>query len=307
MLGRSWWVKRDKIIPVDHHLEYLEAHPEEFGLTTAKLKSIVAQAKAKGKNVKEDIIINYALENGWIRVRHNPQFWSINVRNFRKQRKAILDFCFDMILDRKMSEHDALVIMDFEDGRNYNYTYQQGGVRTFLNECKKKVPVVVRKQEAGKNGAWWFKRKGTAPLDVSTSTHIAALIESPETFGLTTDEIKQAYASSGERMGSEGKAREELLKRIIMRGWIRVRHYTGGRDYWSFTVNNFRTRRSDLVDFCWWAITEGKMSEHDELFISSYQDERNYQYSFVQGGVKTFLNELKKNRMLMNLIDQFKR
>ena len=165
MIGKSWWIKGDTIIPVDHHLEYLQEHPQQFGLTTNKLKTVIANAKAQGKDVKEDVIINYALVNGWIRVRKNPQYWSFNVRGFRQRRKDIVNFCYDMTMEKKMSENDSMKILDFTDGKTYNYYYQQGGVKAFLAESKKKgINPMKEKQEKSQKrearrigGAWWFR------------------------------------------------------------------------------------------------------------------------------------------------------
>lgn len=66
-------------------------------------------------------------------------------------------------------------------------------------------------------------------------SHIAAVIRDPETFGLTREEIESFYKEYGERVGVEGKARREILLKIIADGWIRIRRY---RQHWSVTAQD---------------------------------------------------------------------
>jgi hypothetical protein len=67
------------------------------------------------------------------------------------------------------------------------------------------------------------------------STHIAAVIAEPERFGFTRAEIEAVYEKHQEPLGLEGKARNEILLRMIDRGWIRIRKY---RIYWSVTARS---------------------------------------------------------------------
>jgi hypothetical protein len=67
-------------------------------------------------------------------------------------------------------------------------------------------------------------------------SHIATVIRDPERFGLTREEILAAYETHGEGMGTEGKARKEILLKLIEGGWIRIRRYKG---YWSVNAHSF--------------------------------------------------------------------
>lgn len=65
-------------------------------------------------------------------------------------------------------------------------------------------------------------------IQVAT-THIAAVIADPARFGLTAKEILEAHQRWREQLGLEGKARIELLKRVLREGrWIRVREQLRG-------------------------------------------------------------------------------
>jgi hypothetical protein len=75
--------------------------------------------------------------------------------------------------------------------------------------------------------------------------HIATVIRDPETFGLTREEIEASYEEYGERVGVEGKARREILLRIIADGWIRIRRYPN--KHWSVTVESLTPANQELL------------------------------------------------------------
>ncbi len=63
------------------------------------------------------------------------------------------------------------------------------------------------------NTAYWISPKGEIiPVSgPSGSCHIQAVINNPQTFGLDLDYIKDVYDKHNEELGSEGKAREEII------------------------------------------------------------------------------------------------
>ena len=84
-------------------------------------------------------------------------------------------------------------------------------------------------------------------IRVGTS-HIAEVIRHPEEFGLSLEEIEQAYQKHGEKLGMEGRARGEILSRIIAKGWIRIREYPDS--HWSFTLRRLTSQEKRyLQDF----------------------------------------------------------
>jgi hypothetical protein len=56
-------------------------------------------------------------------------------------------------------------------------------------------------------------------------THVKAVIKDPEKFGLSLEQIKEIYKKHNEGIGSEGKARDEIVSLLISNGWIRIRLY----------------------------------------------------------------------------------
>ena len=67
--------------------------------------------------------------------------------------------------------------------------------------------------------------------------HILVVGRTPERFGLTRKQFDAAYAREGEPRGSEGTAREVILRRVIDKGWARIREYVGA--YWSFQFSEW--------------------------------------------------------------------
>lgn len=75
-------------------------------------------------------------------------------------------------------------------------------------------------------------------------SHIDTVIQNPEKFGLTKEYIQQAYSKHNEKVGQEGKAREEILQKLMEEGWIRIRRYNR---FWSVNVNRITKKVKDYV------------------------------------------------------------
>lgn len=132
-----------------------------------------------------------------------------------------------------------------------------------------------------------------APLE---GTHISYITAHPEEFHLTREEIQRVYDTYQEELHKEGKAREELIKRVSQEGWIRVRHYRGSHDYWSIQTYDTVRERKYIVDFVEWCLkntidNEPIMTLNDELHLFSYKDESKEIYDYMSGGVERFLSE----------------
>jgi len=77
--------------------------------------------------------------------------------------------------------------------------------------------------------------------------HISTVIKNPERFGLTKDEIVATYRKYGERVGLEGRARKEILTRLMRNGWIRIRRYPN--QWWIVNVTS-------LTEGIWFMLSE---------------------------------------------------
>lgn len=98
--------------------------------------------------------------------------------------------------------------------------------------------------------AYWISPKGEIikVAGISGTTHIDTVINNPDEFGVTIDEIKDVYEKYGEPFRSEGKAREEIIKNVVKKGWIRVRKYKNS--HWSFNVYRLSKKTKDYI-FDW--------------------------------------------------------
>jgi len=65
--------------------------------------------------------------------------------------------------------------------------------------------------------------------------HITTIIQNPEKFGFDKFFIEYIYGFHNEKIGQEGKAREELILGLLGEGWIRIRKY--GDRFWTVNVN----------------------------------------------------------------------
>jgi len=91
--------------------------------------------------------------------------------------------------------------------------------------------------------AYWIDKKGN--FVESRDNHIIMIISHPERFGFTKKKVEDTYNKYGEVIGSEGKARRELIDDVISRGFIRIRLYP--RSHWSITIGKFDSRTRSLV------------------------------------------------------------
>lgn len=67
-------------------------------------------------------------------------------------------------------------------------------------------------------------------------THIAAICDFPDRFGLDEAQLRKIFLDTGEPWRSEGKARREIIIRLVQDGrWIRVREY---RRNWTVNVGD---------------------------------------------------------------------
>ncbi len=62
--------------------------------------------------------------------------------------------------------------------------------------------------------------------------HIKTVLNHPEQFGYAPGQVEDIYAHHDEKVGTEGEAREQVIKDLVSRRWIRIREYQGrGREY----------------------------------------------------------------------------
>jgi len=86
---------------------------------------------------------------------------------------------------------------------------------------------------AGFTAAYFISPKGE--IIYCGVKHITTIIKNPEKFGFDKYFIEYVYNFYNEKIGQEGKAREQLILALLGEGWIRIRKY--GDKFWSVNVD----------------------------------------------------------------------
>lgn len=136
--------------------------------------------------------------------------------------------------------------------------------------------------------AFWFDGRNVYDTD---STHIRDVLDAPERYGLTKQELVERYKAHGEKIGQEARAREEIILDLTRKNWIRARHYRKPHDYWSLTVGDMRRQKGQIEDFLFYAMENLDMNILDQLQIVSSETEMTQAWTFQQGGIQKYLEE----------------
>lgn len=113
----------------------------------------------------------------------------------------------------------------------------------------------------GNSSAFWITPKGQ--IIEPSMYHIVTVVKFPEKFGETKSSLQSTFDKYNEPMDSniEGKAREEILERVVKRGFIRIRlGGTGSNQKWSIQL--FRLTKIAGNALWMWAkqVTDKKMT-----------------------------------------------
>jgi hypothetical protein len=146
----------------------------------------------------------------------------------------------------------------------------------------------VLKRQVKPFAGYWVKEDGVYAFD---HTHIIFVIDNPELFRITGVEIEDCFKTHGEQLGKEGKAREEIIKRVSKGGWIRVRHYKKP-DYWTVQFDEYQIRGPIIENFFRFALENLGMTLNDPVVLTGYFDGYKKKYSFQDGGVGRFITEV---------------
>lgn len=104
-------------------------------------------------------------------------------------------------------------------------------------------------------GGFWLKETTvyhTLIVDIGFHSHIRYLIRNHSAFQISKATIEKTYAKYNERMGFEGRAREELMITALTNGWIRVRHHLSPYDHWIIQCDVLKERKAIIFRFLNW-------------------------------------------------------
>ena len=133
-----------------------------------------------------------------------------------------------------------------------------------------------RKQEKGdkryiSSGAYWVSPAGDLRKVPGGIYHINDVIQNPDIFGYTKDQIQRTYDEYGEKFGQEGDARDSLMTNLLKDGWVRIRVR---RNHYSIQVWDFNPMAyTKLENFVTQLVEDGVngeyASENDEAKINA--------------------------------------
>ena len=92
---------------------------------------------------------------------------------------------------------------------------------------------------------YWYKDYVLYPI---YSTHIRAVLDYPQLFETDKESLLQEFRKHQEKIGFEGKARREIIEKLLSDGWVRIRHYRGKNDYWSLQFDSEKMNVEVLED-----------------------------------------------------------
>jgi hypothetical protein len=184
--------------------------------------------------------------------------------------------------------HERIVT---EENKTKKHFYHLRGV---VNSLLEKQPMKIVNKSYDKLSeydssfkAYWVK--GNDVYEVSIN-HIRFILDNPELFGFEDKmELVSIYRKHGEKIGQEARAREEIIREVAKRGWLRVRHYAKPKDYWTLQFDSFRRNKRKIEKFIDYAIDSLGMSIDDSISLLGYDDNYSANYSTGDGGVGAYL------------------
>jgi hypothetical protein len=111
--------------------------------------------------------------------------------------------------------------------------------------------------------AYWISPSGEI-TGTQGVKHISNIIQSPERFGFTNDQIEAIHKELKERPGQEGEARDLLMIDALKRGWIRIRK-RNYPDYYSIQYAENRTTHRRLTNWVLDMFNAGHVHSNTEL------------------------------------------
>lgn len=152
--------------------------------------------------------------------------------------------------------------------------------------------------------AFWYKNGKVKEVN---NYHISDIIGDAEAFGLTRKEIEEIYKKHNERFGTEGKAREEIMKKVMENGWIRVRQYISqGGARWTINFHSFTKQKKDIQNMISYFLLDKKtMKKTDVVDLASMDGKYAERFDGFMGTSIMSLIEGKKVKKV-ELVEEYK-
>ena len=144
----------------------------------------------------------------------------------------------------------------------------------------------------------------TAELIETEGTHVRTVLDYPEKFGFSKQYLLDIYSKYKEKLGIEGKAREEILTELLDKGWIRVRFYPT-KSFWSIQLKRIDKKIENILYKFANMIKDKKVSKQGSLYdilnIHSFKTNQVYSLTvqeILEGKLFELLEKKLKNKYL---------
>lgn len=114
---------------------------------------------------------------------------------------------------------------------------------------------------------FWLKDHNIYDLPAS---HVRFIIKNSKMFNMEVDEIRDIYRKHNEPVYSEGKARGEIINKVLVYGWVHIRQR---KNYWNINCNKFNESLDSIKNFLEYGIQNKILHREDSLRI--YSSDRN--------------------------------
>jgi hypothetical protein len=122
---------------------------------------------------------------------------------------------------------------------------------------------------------YWVKADEV--YDVSDETDYDFIINNPDKFDLTVQDIQLLFDYCGEETDHQKVAKEHLLRIAESQGWIRIRYQTLPSVKWHVNCDNPSARENEIKQFFRWAIDKRIMSGDSVAVISGSDVQEDFQ------------------------------
>ena len=153
--------------------------------------------------------------------------------------------------------------------------------------------------------AYWINAEGK--IRPVKTTHIEDVIKKPVSFGLTGKYVKNMYKKYREKMGIEGKARDEIVKVLVLKGWTRIRYFNSG-DYFSIDVGRLDEKVKEyLYEWAFKTIQSYPMRRNSRVVIVENSTMANKIYMLGDLIGDAFLSKKEQNDLVKYYLIPLKR
>jgi len=139
---------------------------------------------------------------------------------------------------------------------------------------------------------YWVK--GSKVWGVTESRHVEFMMEHPDYFDLTIQEIMEMFKVNHETLEHDKVTREQLILLACKNGWVRVRHYISGQNFWSIQCDKIKLREKNIRDFIEDFALKNKLMGYSAKLMIIGLDSNNEMdiYKPEEGGAMAFLRKV---------------